>query len=134
MKAYRSIAPMPGDLARRMNLPGGYQVEARPVPVRRPNRLAAGMQFTERRRDNIKSRTFRDLCDMEPKSVSNVDALALIVNGTTDKFRSLRAWHVEAGRCPCCNAKSRGLVLTDKGRLRLKAARRRAAERQAATQ
>lgn len=121
MKARAAVSRLAADLGRRLNVPGGYQVSAFvPVPVRRPRRLAAGMQFTNGR---------RNARPLQPGDRLSQEALALIVNGTTDKLRSLRAWHTEQGKCPCCGAKSRGLVLSDKGKARLRAARRRAAER-----
>lgn len=126
MKGRRSISRLSAEMGRRLNMPGGYQVSGvGPVPVRRPNRGAAGMQFTTWRR---KGRP------LQPGDHISRDALGLIVNGTTDALRSLRAWHTELGKCPCCGAKSRGLVLTDSGKARLRRARRRAAERKRAAQ
>ncbi len=118
MKARRAVSRLPADLGRRLNVPGGYQVSAYvPVPVRRPRRLAAGMQFTNGR---------RNARPLQPGDHISRDALALIVNGTTDTLKSLRAWHVQPGKCPCCGAKSAGLVLTDAGRARLRKARKAA--------
>lgn len=112
---------LPAALGRRLKCPGGYQVsQFAPVPVRRSRRLAAGMQFTNLRRNQR---------PLQSGDHVSADALQLIVRGTTDTLRGM-AYHTTKGKCACCGAKSGGLVLNDAGKLRLRIARRRAAERQ----
>lgn len=94
------------------NFHGGYIARSTRYPCGavRPHRNAAGMQYTA-------SRGGGPLHD-EPR--------ALAVFGTLDPLRR-RSNLTERAPCPCCGSKAAGkLRLTEAGRLRLRAARRRA--------
>lgn len=94
---------------------GGYRVmvdRGRP-PVTRNNKTAAGMQRTSNR---------------HTRGTLSHDALGLIVYGTLDPLRR-DLGHTAKGCCPTCGSKNQKLVLTDKGRTRLKNLRARARAR-----
>lgn len=95
---------------------GGYHVRLGAEPgVTRPTKSAAGMQYTSRGR--------------RKKQYPKADALRLIVHGTNDKLVNGLKFKVVPGCCPTCGHKTAGLVLTDRGRLRLRVMRRRAQDR-----
>lgn len=94
-----------------------YRVRAGKYPVGalRKNKLAAGMSFTASRSGH----------QME----NNPDRLTISVFGTLDPLRTGVVSRTTFGTCACCGSKTKKLVLTDSGRLRLKTLRSRAARR-----
>ena len=80
------------------------------APVRRPNRLSAGMTETSNRSNHV-MRLSRD-------------ALSLVVSGTTDTLdlgmKGIPNEYVKREPCPCCGVKQNGpLAITGRGRRRL---------------
>lgn len=95
---------------------GGYRITLRDRPaVVRETKTSAGMQFT---------------CSGRRKQQApNAHALMLIVRGTLDPLARGLQYKVVPGCCPTCGHKTAKLVLTDRGRLRLRVMRRRAQDR-----
>lgn len=87
-----------------------------PVGALRKNKLSAGMSFTASRSGH----------QME----CNPDRLTISVFGTLDPLRTGVSFKVMQSPCPCCGGRTKKLVLNDRGRLRLKTLRSRAARRQ----
>lgn len=99
----------------RLRQHGNFNVPQGSVPdVRRPNRLAAGMSYTRKRSPRLTNPTD--------------DVLFLLVRGTLDSLRSLQTTSYAAPvRCQCCGGRTERLALSESGKLRLRAARRRKA-------
>lgn len=98
---------------------GIFEVPLRGFPAaQRPNRLAAGMSYTQNR------------SGLTGRKVKNRDVLFLLVGGTTDSLRGGLMLSVAPKVCPCCGHKTGKLALNKSGKVRLAAARRRAASRQ----
>jgi hypothetical protein len=99
---------------------GFYLVpQPRTPAVLRPNRKAAGMSYTAGRQSiarPILSGGTRD------------DVLRLVVFGTLDSLRGL-TFRTERTICACCGGKTNRLRLNDRGKLRLRALRRKREER-----
>lgn len=93
---------------------GLYMVETVEPRVVRPTRVAAGMTYT-----NHRSQKYR--CSR--------DALMLMVDGTLDKLVKGLQYKVVKGDCPHCGARTGKLVITERGRLRLRVMRNRAQAR-----
>ena len=110
---------LPRSDARTKSCPGGYEVRLYDRPsVVRPTKLSAGMNRT----------TNRGRRHQSPYGA----ALELIVYGTTDPLRRGLTYKVVKKGCEHCGTKNvGGLVLTDRGRLRLRVLRRRAEKREA---
>lgn len=79
----------------------------------RSTRLAAGMLATSNRSAHSRR--------LSP------EALALVVNGTTDECgRVFQFWRENSNRqCPCCRQTVKAYVLSDRGQRRLKQLRRK---------
>lgn len=94
------------------SVPGGYVVQNRQDnPVTRPTKNAAGMQYTYNR---VRAGWF-----------AKEDALKLLTQGTTDVLSKGLQFKVARAPCPHCGSKSNTkLVLTERGRLRLRVLRR----------
>lgn len=76
---------------------GAYTVPAKPVPVHRPNRIAAGMSATAAR-------------SMHGDRTTG-DGLRLFVHGTLDPLAYGLVFHVRRLPCACCGAKTGKLAL-----------------------
>jgi hypothetical protein len=97
---------------------GGYFVRIGDLPrVMRPNRIAAGMQYTGNRSARRKH--------------SDV-AVTLMVRGTLDKLSTGLTYATMKGTCPTCGSRISKLKITSIGRRRLDELRRRASIRKAA--
>lgn len=107
--------------------PGGYRASQFSAPaVNRPTKAAAGMSYTHARSQRMRPRRLPPAANPDG---STRDSLALMVRGTLSKVRGL-GWSTERAACPCCGSRQKGkLVLNERGRVRLAAARRRAEER-----
>jgi hypothetical protein len=107
--------------------PGGlYAVpQANGVPVRRPNKLAAGMTYTFNRTKKI-----RRPDGIEPlDSMGRTDLLHLITKGWPTGSPGL-LFKTSRVACPCCGHKAAGkLRLNEAGKMRLKHLRRMLARR-----
>lgn len=86
-----------------------------PVGALRKNKLAAGMSFTASRSGHQMER--------------NQDRLTISVFGTLDPLRTGVSFKTMPASCHCCGGRTKKLVLNDRGRLRLKTLRSRAARR-----
>lgn len=106
---------------------GGYRVPQFSAPaVNRPTKAAAGMSYTHARSQRMRPRRLPPAANPDG---STRDSLALMVRGTLSKVRGL-GFSTERAACPCCGSRQKGrLVLNERGRVRLAAARRRAMER-----
>lgn len=92
------------------------------IQLQRPNKIARGMTETFNR---AHSPAFLGRAHKGTGKHSDI-AGRLSVRGTLDKLHGL-SFCVKRLLCPCCRSTNAGpLVLNDHGRLRLRAARRRA--------
>ena len=102
-----------------------YETGARtnlPVPVRRPNKTAAGMSYTAAR---LAKPGQGRVAWATPRQM---DVLRLVVMGTLD---ALRPVPTVAAICSCCGERTKHVRLDPKMRHRLLSARRRRAARAA---
>lgn len=96
---------------------GGYIVSAGDAPrVVRPNKIAAGMQFTNNR---------------PGRRGYSSEALSLMVRGTLDRLSTGLLYATSKGKCPCCGNQIPKLKINAIGLRRLDKLRDRAAMRKA---
>lgn len=133
-----------GNLFHRSNHHGGYSyVNGQNVRNVRPNRTAVGMSVTlarmqrlnaarNGRRDRLSAIFDKALPNRELNTPS-MDVLRLVTRGTLDVLgHGHSLFDTRPAKCQCCgNGDPKKLVLTERGRNKLKAARRRLAERRA---
>jgi hypothetical protein len=113
MKSWRK--PVVASDTRAKFAKGGYTIVLKDRPtVIRGNKTSAGMQRTSGR-----SKRSQNL---------SATALTLVVFGSLDPLRKGLTYKVVKGCYPTCGTNNAKLILTDRGRLRLRVMRRKAEE------